>query len=78
MLARIRTEPVFFEAESMMEGEQPASSPPADGPLEDRVQDKNWKVRKEAYEQLGMKFESEMEGNAEIFSTFGIHHHLSC
>jgi len=55
-----------------MEGSQPPPSPPADGPLEERVTDKNWKVRKEAYEELGLKFESQMEPSAEIFSTFGI------
>ena len=41
------------------------------GSLEDRVVDKSWKIRKEAYEELGTKFESELDASAEIFSTFG-------
>ena len=39
--------------------------------MEERVVSKQWKTRKEAYEELGRKFESELDAGAEIFTTFG-------
>ena len=35
------------------------------------VVNKNWKIRKEAYEELGRKLEGELDSQASIFSEFG-------
>lgn len=55
-----------------MDGSPPPSDDGAkDQPLDARVVHKNWKIRKEAYEELGRKFEGELDGSASIFSEFG-------
>ena len=48
-----------------------APLPGADGPLDERVLHKNWKIRKEAYEELGRKLEGELDPQGSIFSQFG-------
>ena len=64
----------WFESRNFapMDGGSPPQEPSAEGlSMEERVVHKNWKIRKEAYEELGRSFESELDANAEIFSTFG-------
>ena len=51
-----------------------ADAEEAPGELCDRVVHKNWKIRQEAYQELGTKFESEFDGSAPIFSEFGGFH----
>jgi hypothetical protein len=47
-----------------------------EGPLEDRLQHKNWKVRVAAYEELKKKYALAEDDNAPIFSEFGTIHSL--
>ena len=61
--------------EFAMESEAPPEVDVSSIPMEERVVHKQWKIRKEAYEELGRKFECELDANAEIFSTFGLFNH---